>query len=317
MRKLALLIFFLITLQSFAQLQAFRNRDEHAYNFWLDIPIEYQKSDTVVPAIVFLHGRSLSGNNLESVKRYGVLNEVIKRRRVPALVVAPQCPAGQQWNPDKVMKLISYLKQNFRVDTNRIYLTGMSMGGYGVLHFTGKYPGQVAAAVALCGGGKTEDSLALSSRPIWIMHGRQDRAVSYLESEKIVNSIRNVNGGQNLKYSLYPSLGHRELARFFMMDELYDWIFSYSLAHPGGITDSLAVSEKRFRSRSVRMINGDLVDDSLEGYIRLPGQVHLIQKGDTLWHLSKKYGVSVEKLCEINRISKDTTLRIGMEIVIP
>ena len=127
------------------------------------------------------------------VKRYGVISEIEKGRKIPAVVVAPQTNNG--WNPIKVMSVLSFVKKNFDVDTNRVYVVGMSMGGYGTLNFAGKYPEHVAAAVALCGGGNIKDGCNLATVPLWIQHGTMDQAVPISESEKIVRAIKNCNGG--------------------------------------------------------------------------------------------------------------------------
>ena len=114
------------------------------YPFWLHLP-----SDSILkscpPVLIFLHGKSLSGNDLNRVKRYGVISEIEKGRKIPAIVVAPQTNNG--WNPDKVLSVLNFVKRTFTVDTNRVYVCGMSMGGYGTMNFAGKYPELVAAAV--------------------------------------------------------------------------------------------------------------------------------------------------------------------------
>jgi predicted peptidase len=177
--------------------------------------------------LVFLHGRSLSGDNLELVKEYGVITEIVAGRKIPAIVVAPQVPKGKSWEPDKVMSVIDYVQKNYKTDTNRLYIVGMSLGGYGVLHFTGKYYKKVAAAIALCGGGNLTDACNLSQVNLWIQHGKKDRAVPFSESEKLVEAIKKCdNGGKKLKFTVYDNYGHGELARCFRQDEFYDWLFA-------------------------------------------------------------------------------------------
>lgn len=198
---------------------------EADYPFLLNLP-----NDSVLkskpPLLIFLHGRSLSGNNLEKVKRYGIISEILKGRDIPAIVIAPQVNMGQSWEPDKVLTLVNYIENNYNIDSNRIYVAGMSLGGYGTLHFSGKYPEIVAGAIALCGGGNPIDGCNLSQIPVWIQHGRLDRAVPISESEKMVEAIKNCNGGENLIYTEYPTYGHGELERVFHTDEFYEWLFS-------------------------------------------------------------------------------------------
>lgn len=195
------------------------------YAFWLHLP-----ADSILkakpPVLIFLHGKSLSGTDLTRVKRYGVISEIEKGRKIPAVVVAPQTSNG--WDPVKVMSVLTFVKKNFDVDTNRVYVVGMSMGGYGTLNFAGKYPEQVAAAVALCGGGNIKDGCNLATVPIWIQHGTLDEAVPISESEKIVRAIKNCNGGENLKYTALKGADHGDLEKMFRTDELYDWLFQFT-----------------------------------------------------------------------------------------
>lgn len=206
-----------------AQLKQIHNQADYA--FWLNLP-----SDSILeskpPVLIFLHGKSLSGTDLNRVKRYGVISEIEKGRKIPAVVVAPQTSNG--WNPDKVLSVLSYVKKNYDVDTNRVYVVGMSMGGYGTLNFSGKYPEHVAAAVALCGGGNVKDGCNLASIPLWIQHGTLDRAVPITESEKIVAAIKNCNGGENLIYTAVKGADHGALEKMFRTDEMYQWLFQYS-----------------------------------------------------------------------------------------
>jgi predicted peptidase len=226
MKKLSV-IFFLCCFGIFstakAQLKPIYSQADYA--FWLHLP-----ADSILkakpPVLIFLHGKSLSGTDLTRVKRYGVISEIEKGRKIPAVVVAPQTSNG--WDPIKVMSVLSFVKKNFDVDTNRVYVVGMSMGGYGTLNFAGKYPEQVAAAVALCGGGNIKDGCNLATVPLWIQHGTLDEAVPISESEKIVRAIKNCNGGENLKYTALKGADHGDLEKMFRTDELYDWLFQFT-----------------------------------------------------------------------------------------
>jgi predicted peptidase len=226
--RIGLLLFScLLSLSSFGQLKAIYNQAD--YPFLLHLP-----ADSILknhpPVLIFLHGRSLSGNNLELVKKYGIIHEIEKGREIPAIVIAPQVPAGKSWEPSKVLSVLRFAQEHFDTDTNRVYVTGMSLGGYGTLDFAGQYPEIVTAAVALCGGGNPSKGCNLSTIPVWIQHGNRDSAVPISESEKMVRSIRACNGGENLKYTVVPGANHGDLERVFRTDELYDWLFQFSKA---------------------------------------------------------------------------------------
>jgi predicted peptidase len=125
------------------------------YPFWLQIPKTEAKEEKP-PILIFLHGKSLSGTDLNKVKRYGVLRAMEKGRKINAIVIAPQIASGN-WNPDKVLEILTYVQKNYQTDEKRVYVCGMSLGGYGTMHFAGKYPDRVTAAVAICGGGNVAD----------------------------------------------------------------------------------------------------------------------------------------------------------------
>jgi predicted peptidase len=219
------LLFILLSTNSIAQLNAIKGKT--SYDFWLNLP-----SDSILnsnpPILVFLHGRSLSGTDLNRVKKYGVIHEIEKGREVPAIVIAPQVASGS-WDPDKVLEVIQYVQKLYPTDTNRVYVCGMSLGGYGTMHFAGKYPDKVTAGVALCGGGNTKDACSLASLPFWIQHGSADEAVPVSESRTMVEAIKQCdNGGQNLIYTEIKGANHGALERIFRSDEMYDWLFSKS-----------------------------------------------------------------------------------------
>jgi predicted peptidase len=224
MKKILFLFLFLnLQFLTQAQLQPIYNQAE--YPFWLHLP-----SDSILkskpPILIFLHGRSLSGNNLELVKKYGVIHEIEKGRSIPAIVIAPQVPAGKSWEPEKILSVLQFVQRTFNTDTNRVYVAGMSLGAYGTLGFAGAYPEIVTAAVALCGGGNPKDGEALSTIPVWIQHGNRDSAVPLSESQKMVNAIKACTD-ENLKFTIVPGANHGDLERVFRTDELYDWLFQF------------------------------------------------------------------------------------------
>lgn len=210
-----------------AQVQAVYNKSD--YNFWISLP-----ADSILkskpPILIFLHGKSLSGSDLNMVRRYGVIHEIDKGRNFPAIVVAPQVPYGKSWEPKKIKKVLEYVQSQYVTDSSRVYVTGMSLGGYGTLNFAGTYPELVAAAVALCGGGNVNDAYNLSQVPLWIQHGNRDSAVPISESEKIVKAITECEGGENLKYTVVQGANHGDLEKAFRTDEIYDWMFQFSKA---------------------------------------------------------------------------------------
>lgn len=200
-----------------------------AYNFWLYTPDPSpENEEEPKPVVIFLHGASLCGNNLDRVRRYGTIDAIEKGRELDAYVIAPQNPGGS-WQPQKVMKIVDWVGENHNIDYDRIYVMGMSLGGYGAIDMAATYPDQIAAAMALCGGGTVKDVSGLNDVPLWIVHGTADRAVSVGQSDKIVNSVKQTGDASRLVYDRVPGMNHSQPARFFYLKDTYDWLMSHSL----------------------------------------------------------------------------------------
>lgn len=222
MRSFLIISCLFIGLNLSAQLSSVKGKT--FYNFWLNLPDSSILNDNP-PILIFLHGKSLSGTDLNRVKKYGVIHEIEKGRKVPAIVIAPQVASGS-WNPDKVLEVLEYVQKLYKTDTNRVYVCGMSLGGYGTMHFVGKHADKITAGVALCGGGNPKDACNLASIPMWIQHGNRDEAVPVRQSREMVTAIRNCNDGKNLIYTEIIGANHGALERIFRGDEMYNWLFA-------------------------------------------------------------------------------------------
>lgn len=229
-------IFFLhsLSFHIFSQTPAIKEiKTEGAgYPFLCYEPVGYSKDSSFQwPLMVFLHGRSLSGTDLNKIRKYGLIAETDKGRNFPAIIIAPQIKQDESWNPDKIISCIDQISFSHKIDTNRISITGMSLGGYGTLHTAGKYPHKFSAAAAFCGGGNQKDSCRLSSIPLWIAHGKKDVPVPFSESEKMVTSIKSCNN-RNIRFSIFEDHGHGDLERMFQTEELYDFLLKNQKGKP-------------------------------------------------------------------------------------
>lgn len=193
------------------------------YPFWINLPPQ-EVLDAKAPIIIFLHGKSLSGTKIERVKRYGILRAIERGKKIPAIVVAPQLASGP-WNPDKVVAILDYVQKNYNTDSTRVYVCGMSLGGYGTLHFAGKYAKKITAAVAICGGGFIKDACQLGTIPLWIQHGNKDRVVPLSESSKIVNAIKKCNPNADCTFTIIKGGNHGSVEHIFHEDAIYRWFF--------------------------------------------------------------------------------------------
>lgn len=232
MKRILTILFTLLALTTATKaghLTAHRGEVSNGYNFWL-----YDPNDTEIdepkPVIIFLHGASLCGNDLNRVKRYGTIDAIERGRQIDAYVIAPQNPGGS-WNPTKVMNVLDWVSDNYNIDYDRVYVIGMSLGGYGTIDVTATYPDRIAAAIAMCGGGTVSDLSGLNDVPLWIIHGTADRAVTIAQSDRVVSQMKAANGGnaERLVYHRVPGMDHSRPARMFYLAESYDWLFKHTL----------------------------------------------------------------------------------------
>lgn len=202
------------------------------YNFWVYTPEDYYYTQESTPLVLFLHGASLCGTDLNRVLRYGCIDAVKKGRYIPAIIVAPQNPGGS-WSPKKLNDILDWMGENYSYDHNRVYVLGMSLGGYGTLDFVGTYPDKAAAAMALCGGTTLKDLSLMGETPLWIIHGTADRAVSVRCSQVVVNQMKHDGNTSRLRYDWLSGASHGALARYFYSTKTYEWLFAHSLADHG------------------------------------------------------------------------------------
>ncbi|MCM1291085.1 MAG: phospholipase [Prevotella sp.] len=241
-------ILFLTTISVNAKITSHRGEVKDGYNFWLSTPDSVGVSEKdAKPVIIFLHGASLCGNDLNKVKRYGTIDAIEKGRYLDAYVIAPQNPGGA-WKPNKIMNVLDYVSKSANIDHNRVYVLGMSLGGYGTIDLAATYPNRIAAAIAMCGGGSVKDLSGLSQVPLWIIHGTADRAVSVAQSDRVVNILKS-SGDDRLFYDRIHGMNHGQPARMFYLKESYDWLFSHSLLDKDrSINDTFTVTQDRLRA---------------------------------------------------------------------
>jgi predicted peptidase len=185
------------------------------------------------PLILFLHGAGERGENLSRVASHGPPKLVKSRPDFPFVVASPLCPAGQHWRADILLALLDELLERFPVDASRVYLTGLSMGGYGTWALASACPERFAAAAPICGGGETLPILlaetrklrTLRSLPIWAFHGARDDVVPLHESERMVKAMRDI--GNNPRFTVYPEAEHDVWTETYQTPALFDWFLAH------------------------------------------------------------------------------------------
>jgi predicted peptidase len=197
------------------------------------------------PLVIFLHGSGERGNDNEAQLKWGVQNFATDKNMVEhaALVIAPQCPNGVSWSnvkrtpnsttmelqstPSKPMQLlIELIKQTISkmpVDTNRIYITGLSMGGFGTFDAIERYPNLFAAAVPVCGGGDVSKASTIAHIPMWIFAGAEDPAVNVNNSVEMNGAL--MKAGAHPGLTIYPETGHFSWLAAYSDEHMMEWLF--------------------------------------------------------------------------------------------
>ncbi|MFQ5794344.1 MAG: aldo/keto reductase [Candidatus Bipolaricaulia bacterium] len=199
-------------------------------NYLLFLPKSYGANPQKKwPLILFLHGIREWGNNLELVKRYGIAKVAEGQQDFPFITVSPQCPKYSWWTTkvEALNALLDEVVTTYAVDTDRLYLTGFSMGGYGTWHLATAYPERFAAIAPVCGGGDSKQACALKDLPVWAFHGAKDRVVRLRVSQKMVSALKACGG--NVRFTVYTDIGHDDAStQTYENPELYEWFLKYT-----------------------------------------------------------------------------------------
>lgn len=192
--------------------------------YWLYLPEDYGSQEKC-PLILFLHGAGERGDDLEKVKVHGPPKLVEQRTDCPAIVVSPQCPNERIWSTSQLSLLLDKCMETLKVDPDRVYVTGLSMGGFGTWALAAKEPKRFAAAVPICGGGDVSKASRLVDLPIWVFHGGKDTVVTPDYSQRMVDAIRKA-GGTKVKLTIYPEANHDSWTKTYANDDVARWLLS-------------------------------------------------------------------------------------------
>jgi predicted peptidase len=207
---------------------------ELSVRYLLFLPQNYEAAQAQRwPLLLFLHGAGERGTNLSKVALHGPPRLVQSQPDFPFIVVSPQCPSGQLWSNDLLLALLEEVIRKRRVDPERVYLTGLSMGGYGAWRVALDHPERFAAVVPVCGGGDILQVLLatpprlrkLRTLGIWAFHGARDAVVPLIESERMVAAVRSV--GNKAKLTVYPNAEHDSWTETYDNPALYSWFLTH------------------------------------------------------------------------------------------
>jgi predicted peptidase len=195
--------------------------------YLLYLPEEYGRKEQKWPLMLFLHGAGERGDNLDLVKKHGPPKLVEQGKHFPFIIVSPQCPTGVWWpeKTDTLITLLDEIESKYAVDTSRVYLTGLSMGGFGTWTLACRYPERFAAIAPICGGGLWFLADRLKEVPVWAFHGAKDPVVPLGLSESMVDAVKRAGG--DAKLTVYPEAQHDSWTATYDNPKLYEWFLSH------------------------------------------------------------------------------------------
>lgn len=241
-------------------------KDSHALRYRLFVPQDYDASKSY-PVILYLHGAGERGRDdtMHLVRSAEILHRFVSdsvQLRHPCFVVAPQCPWPEQWvawdwtlgsySTDAIgehwpltlaLESLELLQKEFSLDSTRVYVVGLSMGGYGVWDALVRHPEKFAGAIAVCGGGDTSKAQIIRSIPVWAFHGTNDDVVPVKASREMVRALENV--GSNIQYIEYPGVSHISWPLVAREPALADWLFA-QVRTQAAVHPPLAANELRY-----------------------------------------------------------------------
>ncbi len=217
--------------------------DGQTLNYRLLKPAGF-KSDKKYPLVIFLHGAGERGDDNAAQLKHCMaeLCTPERREKYPCYVLAPQCPEGQKWAdidwsadqpayPENIsrslgltMQVVDSMLADSAIDSNRVYVCGLSMGGYGTWDALSRRPSFFAAAIPICGGGNADSVAAFKDVPLWCFHGTDDQAVKVEKSRVMIEALKAAGGAP--RYTEYPGVGHDSWTQTFANNETFQWLFA-------------------------------------------------------------------------------------------
>ncbi|MBV9849020.1 MAG: prolyl oligopeptidase family serine peptidase [Armatimonadetes bacterium] len=204
--------------------------DGKTIKYVLYVPADYEPARPW-PLILFLHGAGERGADGLRPLGVGVGTAVMAApARWPFLILFPQCPEGVNWNTqeDALLAMLKQTQHDYRVDKDRVYLTGISMGGYGTWNLGARHPELFAALAPVCGGGDPATAAGLKGKPIRAFHGDQDGAVPPERGQAMIEAARAT--GADATMTMYPGVGHNSWDKAYREENLAEWFLAHTQA---------------------------------------------------------------------------------------
>ncbi len=199
-----------------------------SFPYRIYLPKDYDGKGSKLPIVFFLHGVGERGDDLDLIEKHGIPKLIKNGKSFPFITVAPQCPPSQWWSEPKMIKslisLVEEIFQKYDIDKSKVYITGLSMGGFGTIALANERPDFFAAALAVCGGADFNDFENLRDMPLWLLHGSDDDTHPASYSEKIYDHLKDENS--EIKLTIYDGVDHNSWDITYDNPDIYDWLLS-------------------------------------------------------------------------------------------
>jgi predicted peptidase len=198
---------------------------ESKLGYLLYLPKNHGQANERFPLLLFLHGSGERGNDISQVKKHGPPKLLGQGQHLPFVVVSPQCPAEQRWEPATLLALLDDIGSKYAIDPARVYVTGLSMGGFGTWELIATAPERFAAAVPICGHAAPWMAAPASRLPVWIVVGDRDAHMLAGNSLGMADALQ--ARGADVKLTVLRGVGHDSWTQTYAMPELYEWLLRH------------------------------------------------------------------------------------------
>jgi predicted peptidase len=195
--------------------------------YLLYLPKNYDKK-WAWPLVLFLHGAGERGSDLKQIKKHGPPKLIEEGKQFPFVVVSPQCPDQKWWEPVSLTALLDEIVEKYKIDKDRIYVTGLSMGGFGTWSLAAYSPQRFAAIAPICGGGEPIIAKNYAHLPVWVFHGAKDPVVPIARSQAMVDALQQAGG--HVTFTVYPNAAHDAWTETYANPKLYEWLLEQKRA---------------------------------------------------------------------------------------
>ncbi len=194
------------------------------YPYLIYFPASQETKEGLYPLLIFLHGAGERGDDLTLIRKYGPPKHIESGHELPFIVAAPQCPVDVWWQADRLGLFLDYLIEEFPIDENRVYVTGLSMGGYGTWALADAFPQRIAAIAPVAAPYAWIHPQNFKRVPVWCFHGALDDVVPVDNSIKMMRLFKRK---KNMRFTIHPDAGHDKWNLTYENPELYEWFLRH------------------------------------------------------------------------------------------